>query len=190
MDPSEINPYAPPVETTLPPVLAPALFYFCDGDFLVVRDGAELPHVCVRTNAPAAEDSWRKKVTMTWCSPWVFLLILIHFLVAIIVMVIIQKKAKVTYCLSAAARASIVRKRSIGFVLLMTAIALIVAAIKWNNDYSLYCGLGSVALLIGSLVFFAIANPVKAVKSRDGWFRIKGCSREFLATLPVQQSPF
>ena len=41
-----------------------------------------------------------------------------------------------------------------------------------------------------SLVFFAIANPVKAVKSRDGWFRIKGCSREFLATLPVQQSPF
>jgi len=186
----DINPYAPPAETSHPLPETSEVAFYCDGDFLVVRDGAELPPVCLRTNEPASEGSWRKKVTITWTPPWVFVLILVNILVLIIVALVTQKKAKITYSLCRQARASIVRKRSIGFFLLLAAVALVFMAFTWESEFALAAGLGGLLFLIASLTFLAIADPIKVVKFRDGWFRIKGCSREFLATLPVRLSPF
>jgi len=189
----DTNPYAPPAENSLPPslpgssaTLSSDVLFFRDGDFLVVRDGAELPAVCVRTNQRAGEGSWRKKVTIAWSSPWVFALILINILVVIIVMLVTQKKAKIIYSLSAEARAAIVNKRSIGFFLLVATVGLFVVAGMWANDLAGFAILGGVVSLIASLVFFIIANPIKVAKYHDGWFRIKGCSKEFLASLAVQ----
>jgi hypothetical protein len=187
----DINPYAPPAEASLPPSLPTSdVFFFRDGDFLVVRDGAVLPPVCLRTNEPAGEDSWRKKVTLTWSPPWVFLLILINILVMLVVMLAIQKKARITYSLCTAARAAIVRNRSIGFFLFLMALVLFYEAFTWTNELAAAAGLIGVISLIVSLVYFVIADPVKVVKVNNGWFRIKGCSKGFLATLPELLSPF
>lgn len=184
------NPYAPPAETSLPPSPTSSVYYFCDGDYLVVRDGADLPPVCVRTNEPAGDGAWRKKVAIAWTPPWVFVLILVNILVLLIVALITQKKAKITYSLSTAARAAIVKKRGIGFFLLLATVVLVFLAFTWTSEFAWMCGLAGLVSLIAALVFFVIANPIKVVKFRDGWFRIKGCSKEFLATLPVQLSPF
>lgn len=189
--PTEVsNPYAPPAEASVPPTLPSDVFFFCDGDFLVIRDGAELPNVCLRTNEPAGEGSWRKKRTMTWNPPWVFVLILVNILVLIIVALVTQKKAKMTYSLSAAARAAIVKKRGIAFFLLLATIGLFYVGFTQMGDLVWVGMFGGIISLIASLVFFAIADPIKVVKFHDGWFRIKGCSKEFLATLPVRFSPF
>ena len=184
------NPYAPPVEASAPPAIPSDVFYFRDGDYLVIRDGAELPNVCLRTNEPAGEGSWRKKRTMTWNPPWVFILILVNILVLILVALLTQKKAKMTYSLSAASRASIVKKRGIAFVLLLATVGLFYVGFTQLGDLVGVGMLGGILCLIASLIFFAIADPIKVVKFRDGWFRIKGCSKEFLLTVPVYFPPF
>ncbi len=51
--------------------------------------------------------------------------------------------------------------------------------------------LGGIVVIVMSLILFSIANPVKVVKFRDGWFRLKGCSPEFHDSLPpMPSSPF
>jgi hypothetical protein len=198
MNTQDSNPYTPPVAAPPlpppPPVPSPqgSHYYFRDGDFLVVCDGAELPNTCVRTNEPVDPAGWRKKMQITWCPSWVFITLLGGLLPLLIVMLIAQKKAKITYSLGTAARARILRRRGIGFGLLVLSLGMMAVGANQSSAWDL-AGLvifGGVVALIVSLVFFIIANPVKVVKFRDGWFRIKGCSKEFLATLPVQMSPF
>ena len=46
----DLNPYAPPVDLTSQTTLNDEVRYFRDGDFLAVRDGAELSMVCMLTN--------------------------------------------------------------------------------------------------------------------------------------------
>jgi hypothetical protein len=186
----ENNPYAPPVQASQPLSPPGDVFFFREGDFLVVRDGAVLPTVCLRTNEPAGEGSWRMKVGIAWTPPWVFLLILLNILVLLIVALVTQKKAKITYSLSAAVRGSIVRKRGIGFFLLLAAVTLFYFGITSSYESTGAYFQGGVAALIVALVFFVIANPLKVVKHREGWFGIKGCSKEFLETLPVYFYPF
>ncbi|MCW1887202.1 hypothetical protein OKA04_20860 [Luteolibacter flavescens] len=187
------NPYAPPAETSPPPDLYNpfnSAYYFRDGDFLVVRDGAELPPTCMRTNAPADAGSWRKRVTLAWTPPWVFFLLLINLIVLIVVMLFVQKRAKITYTLSAPVRRAIVWKQSVGGVLLVASVALIILFFAAEDGPDPVFGLTGIVSLIVSLILFIIANPIKVVKFRDDWFRVKGCSPAFLAGLPVHVSPF
>ena len=195
MSDSEANPYAAPADLSAAPGIPDVALYFRDGNFLAVRNGAELPSVCMITNEAADSNAWRKKVSIAWTPPWVFITIFINIIVLLIVALLFQKKAKITYSLSRAARGRIVRKRRIGFVLLTMAIALVALAFmeisNGNSDMSaLAIGSMSIVALIASLIVFAISNPVKVVKCRKGWFRIKGCSKEFLAGLPEYTTPF
>ena len=189
---SEINPYAAPADLATNPSLAPAGLYFSEGAFLVVRGGAELPEVCLITNQPLLQGAWRKKVQITWNPSWVFILILINIIVLVVVMLITQKKAKITYSLSADARGKILRRRNTGFVLLLVFVGALAYAIMQEGPgwISGVAGCTGAVSFITALVFFIIANPIKAMKHKEGWFRVKGCSKEFLDTLPRYPSPF
>jgi hypothetical protein len=191
----ESNPYAPPAAESLP-ILLPKTetgYFYRDGKFLVVSNHAELPSRCLLTNQPVGEGGWRKSVAISWTPPWLYVTLLAGALIAIILILILQKKAKITYCLSPEGRGRIGRKKTIGWLLLAGAIALVFAAFNLP-DGSALTGISIIAALVAlitSLVFFAIANPIKAVKYRDGWFRVKGCSPEFLDSLPTMPgSPF
>ena len=185
------NPYAAPADLTASGGLDDAVSFFRDGKFLTVRDGAELPEVCLLTNEPADERAWRRKVRIAWTPPWVFLLLLVNLIVLLVVMLVTQKKAKITYSLSAASRSRIVFRRSIGFVLFLGFIGAIAFGIMSDSEAAAGIAFAAgLVSLIAALVFFMIANPVKVLKFKNGWFRIKGCSEDFLARLPEYPSPF
>ncbi|MCW1887203.1 hypothetical protein OKA04_20865 [Luteolibacter flavescens] len=200
----EENPYAPPFEdgSLTPPVAGDAL-YFRDGEFLVVRNGAELPPVCVRTNAPETGTSWRGKVAMRWAPRWTYLIplaafIMNSFLAAIailIVMRIVANTVRVTYSLSAESRAVVLRKRAAGSFLFLVGIVLIAAFVSpmqrnFSGDPWWIVGLGGVVIMISAVTIILRASPLRIVSVSNGWFRLKGCSPAFLASLPVHGSPF
>ena len=190
----ETNPYAAPVAQALPPLLPTSAsgYFYRDDKYLVVSNHAELPHRCVLTNQPVAPDGWRKPVAIAWTPPWVFVTLLAGALVALILILVLQKKAKITYSLSPEGRGRIQKKKITGWLLLLGSIGLFVAAFNLTDQsmvgISVVAGILS---LLASLIVFSVANPVKAVKFRDGWFRLKGCSPEFLDSLPpMPSSPF
>ena len=195
MNSLEANPYAPPVSEALPTLVPNAKkgYFYRDGGYLVVSHNAELPSRCVLTNKPVPEGGWRKSVPLAWTPPWVFVTFLAGFLVALILIIVLQKKAKITCSLSPEGRGRIGKKKLAGWLLLVSSIGLFFAAFNatFGPDLTGVAFVAGILTLIVSLVFFVIANHVKAVKYRDGWFRVKGCSPEFLASLPVMpSSPF
>ncbi|MBC8003623.1 MAG: hypothetical protein H7X97_13640 [Opitutaceae bacterium] len=190
----DTNPYAAPVAQALPPLLPTTAtgYFYRDDKYLVVSNHADLPHRCVLTNQPVAPDGWRKPVAIAWTPPWVFVTLLAGALVALILILVLQKKAKITYSLSPEGRGRIQKKKMIGWLLLLVAIGLFVAAFNLDDESMLGISvMAGILTLLASLVLFSVANPVKAVKFRDGWFRLKGCSPEFLDSLPAMpSSPF
>jgi len=163
-------------------------YYYRDGDFLVIRDGAVLPARCVHTNQDIGPEDWTKRVRMTWTPPWVFLFILVHILILIIVALFVNKKAWLTYSLSREARGRLIKRRSIAFIVSLAGIASAVGSGVYLNG-NLAIGLTILCCLIALVALFVLAltNAIRVKKHDDGWFTIKGCSREFLDSLQVER---
>jgi len=167
--------------------------YYRDGKFLIVKDGASLPSSCVITNEPVLQGGRRKPVSIAWTPPWICVIVVLGLLFALIAILAFQKKAKITYSLSERAWNKIVKRRAIGSALLLGGIGLIVIGFNAPSDatYTLAALLGGFLAILISLVVFVLAHPIKVTKFKKGWFRIKGCSPEFLETLPeIGHSPF
>ncbi|GAA5482429.1 hypothetical protein [Haloferula sargassicola] len=62
--------------------------------------------------------------------------------------------------------------------------AVVLAATTDNDSTAGACGLGGTLLVIFSLIAIIVSNPIKPVGHKEGWFKLKGCSRDLLATLP------
>lgn len=189
MSSNDVNPYSAPaaIPAATPPPIPFHLSsppYFRDGRLLVVRDGAELPDVCLRTHEPVGGGGWRKKTPIIWTPPWIIALILFSPPIGAIVMFAVRKRAKITYSLSGDARGKIIRWRLIGLALLMAAVALFFMAAGSNDDSTMLpLIIGGFAALLASLLPLALANPIKVAGYENGWFKIRGCSQDFLGTL-------
>lgn len=188
MSSTDLNPYTPPAEIPSPPNLStasPGFFYFRDGKFLVVRDGAELPEVCLRTNEATSGHGWRKKMPIVWTPPWVISLFIVGSpILYAIVALATQKKAKYTYSLSQATRSKIIRRKIIGAVLFLTAVSLIImGAFLDDQNFIIGCILGGIVLIFVSLIPMTLANPFRVSGYQNGWFKIKGCSPDFLDSI-------
>ncbi|MFD0892979.1 hypothetical protein KBB96_16285 [Luteolibacter ambystomatis] len=188
----EANPYATPAAAAPAPVTVVASNDLVrrDGKFLVVWDGAVLPPRCVRTNAPINPEDWTKSKKMVFTPPWVWALVLLSPLIAIIVAAVIQKRFTLTYSLSKAERARF-RNRMIGgwlgFFAGLGGIGASIAAFSSTNaSWPGFLLLAAIVVMFGGLVFVALANALKPVRFRDGWFVIKGCSPEFLDSIAPQ----
>lgn len=189
---SDPNPYQAPSTTQAPPVpdhADPGLV-LREGKFLLVRDGAELPDRCIITNQAVGTEGKRKRALITWSPPWVFIGILSGIIPLLILMLIFQKKAKISYSMSRQAWGRIVNRRLIGTFLLLASIGLFFLGANSTGEQTGIYMTGGIVALIASLIVFITATPLKAVKHRNGWFRVKGCSPEFLDTLPEATFPF
>ncbi|WP_052573647.1 hypothetical protein [Haloferula sp. BvORR071] len=184
MDPSSpTNPYQAPLAMDLPPAPVGGSFYR-EGDMLVIRDGAVLPLRCVHTNRPIGPDDWTKRTKFTWTPPWVWALILIHLLVAVIVSLCIAKKAFVTYSMSREARRKLIQRRSISLLAAVAGgVGGTVSIITLNGNLALIGACLGVLTLLVSLIILVVTNALSVKKFNDGWFTLKGCSREFLDSL-------
>jgi hypothetical protein len=183
--PASPNPYAAPSD------LAGALAhdgerkFYREGKFLVVRDGAELPNRCIHTNQDVPPSGWRKRKQITWTPQWVFITILLSPLVLLLLALVLQKKAHITYSMSQAARSRLMRKRLIWLGIFAAGVAIAVAGGMFlSSDESLIAVLAGILVgfvgLVGSVVQYALA----VTGHRDGRFTVKGCCEAYLNSLP------
>jgi len=99
--PDSFNPYAAPRtrDATNPDAWGHPNSYYIDGKNLFVRDGAELPNLCIKTGEPINSGKRRKK-KLYWSSPWLILLLLLSPLVYIIVYYCVRKGFSFQYSIS------------------------------------------------------------------------------------------
>ncbi|BCU76685.1 hypothetical protein [Luteolibacter sp. LG18] len=183
----EANPYAAPAEISAPPVVVSGSdLVRRDGKNLLIWDAAVLPARCIRTNAPIGPDDWTRTKKMVFTPPWIWVTLVAGLLLPLILSLVLQKKFTITYSLSKAERARF-RNRTIwgwsGFFLGMILIGTGIASLGNSSDAGgLILGAG-ILILIAGLVFVAIANPLKVIRHRDGWFVMKGASPAFLDSI-------
>lgn len=174
---------------SLPPAL-PGNFqdYYRDKDSagcVLVRGNSVLPALCLKTGEQLSGDHWRKKVTIAWAPPWVYVGILGGILPLLILILIAQKKGEITYSLSSSARKRIVKRRLIGLGVLLCGVAAIGACIvnDGKGDITGILVLTGLVLLITGLVIMVLSAPIRVTGHRNGWFRIKGAGADFISTL-------
>ena len=180
----ELNPYSAPRVNDAPPALPTSSLYYRQDNLLVIRDGAVLPPRCIHTNRPVGPQDWTKRVKITWTPPWVWVLIVIHLLIAVIVALCINKKAHLTYSLSREARGRLIKRRGIALLIFFVGVAGVIASLislQGNLSGGLAILSGVIALV--ALIVLVITNAVSVKKHADGWFSIKGCSPEFLNSI-------
>ena len=181
--PTRDNPYSTPTTTDIPQI--EVLPYFRRGNLLFIRDGAELPNRCIRTNEEIDGMGWHKRKLLTWIPQWAFLFIVAGFLPFVLLAVVLQKKAKITYSLSKHARKSLFRKRCIGLGLMAFGVLGAFAAAKFiESDAGIFIILGCILMAFVGLIISISVNALVVRGAKDGWFHVKGCSEEFLAGLP------
>jgi hypothetical protein len=155
----------------------------CDGDKLIVPQGAALPaNVCIKCGAPANAKPLKK--TYYWHSPWLYLLILVGLLVYAIVAIIVRKQQLLylPLCDEHAAR----RKRMIllGWGLFTGAIAAVIvlpaAGVDAGIALLLMLGLFIAAIIVGSIG----AKLIKPTFIDASYASYSGACRPFLDQLP------
>lgn len=177
------NIYAPPVELQ---GATDGIIYRVE-QWLVVRDGAQLPEFCPITNEATVPSDWRKTVRIAWSSPWLIPLIFINVIVLLIVLLIVQKKGKITYSMSKQARLIVRQRRSLGFLLLaLFPLGMFISTLDpVPSGVAIVVGLAAIISLIVSIYFFMNSDTIKTAKYKDGWFFLKGCHPDFLSRFPV-----
>lgn len=180
------NPYQTPAAVGPPPIRAALGDCFREDKFLIVRERSEVPGFCVKNGEEVAAGGWRKNKAIAWTPPWVYLGLLGGLVPLVILMLVGQKKAKVTYSLGSEARKALNTKRWVGVGFLLLCAGLIIGtANSSSSDAAGMMGLGAFLSFIFSLVAFIAATPLRPVAHRNGWFKVKGVSPELLDRLPA-----
>ena len=181
------NPYAPS-RASLAPKSQPVndrsgATAWRDEKLLVTISDSELPPRCVKCNEPADEPTKVRKVY--WHHPALYLLILINLIIYAIVATIVRRRARVAVGLCAAHKQRRRRAITFGWGGFITGVVLMM----WGfNDST---GNGGVFAVVGILVTLGsivtgmiMARIVYARKIDKSYVWLKGCSPEFLDSLP------
>lgn len=185
----DFNPYSPPtaaIESMFGDLASEGdVKVWRDGNELVALVDAPLPPRCVKCNRPV--HGTIKPRTFFWHSPWLFLLVLINLLIALIVVAIVRKKSVHPAALCEE-HATLRRKVILGAwatALAAPFIGVGVAAIA--GDLGGLVGAGvTVLLVLGALVFGGMKGRVMLPRRIDKRMaRFTGCGDAFLRSLPT-----
>ncbi len=151
-----------------------------EGKVLVMRKGGDFPDRCIKCNAPSVAP--KRRVSLSWHSPWLYLLILLQIIVYAIVALIVRKTAKVHVGLCEQHQKRVLWSRVIGWGGLVVECALGYAAIATGRSE---LGLLALALLLPWLIaFIVVGRLLLPQRIDDRYVRLKGCGPAFLASLP------
>ena len=171
------NPYAPP-RAALGPGDRGGVWRL--GKSVVMHLGAELPHRCVKCNAPAEEPN--KERTLYWHHPALYVIALFALLIYAIVALIVRKKATVAPGLCTAHRKRRNLWIAVGCLGPVVGLALAIQAGTGDN-----CGgmaAGGLLLLASIVTALIMARIVYAERIEGDYVRLRGCGEAFLASLP------
>ena len=182
--PDLANPYAPPVAELR---IETGDHCWREGKVVVLRAGHDFPARCICCNSPATPG--RRARTLSWHSPWLFLLILLNILVYLVVALLARRRVKLHPALCAAHAAA--RRRGLWTgvgILLLGLLVLFSSAAKEAAGIS---GLREGLLLAGTLLLLAalwvasrVPASLSAARIDDQAVRIRGAGEPFLASLP------
>lgn len=156
---------------------------FTDGKHLILLPDAELPHRCVRCNAPG---TFRKLATFYWNPPWVYLFLFICGpLLLVIVSLLTRKKLKagVSLCPTHAAK----RTNAIvgGWLLLIVAVVLAgIGTTVPDSQAGAYFILSFVGFVLACLVAILWVPLLQPRRITHTAGRFSKVSPEFLKDLP------
>ena len=164
--------------------------YNYDGKDLWVRNGCQLPERCIFTNKTSEEAGGlvSKTQKLAWSSPWWLFLLLTNLLIYLIVVLAVQKRATVQFFMSVESQKKRRIKSFLAIFFLLVSIGLLIGGgvlmIQDESDLSALLLVVGVFSTLGSLVAVSIVSRYfRATKEKNGWFRIKGCRPEFVASL-------
>lgn len=158
-----------------------------DGKLLVMHKTAKLPYRCLKTNQAA--DLWLRR-KFVWHAPWLYLLILFPgLLFYILIALIVQRRATIQIPLSR--EASWRRWRGIwtGWGLVLGGIALIFAAIAFQDgrarDLPAWFLIGGLlSIVVGAIVGVITSSIVSASRIEKEFVWIQGGHPDYLAQFP------
>ena len=165
-----------------PPMLSPVVWR--DGSYVVLFKDEPLPERCFKTGDVSTS---RVGQTLTWHPGWVYALLLLGALPALIVAAAIQKTTKVWIPLGDIWKAKISRIFWFGMGMILGGIGMIVISPMLNRIFSQWGWLmfmGFVLFLFGIERVFYGTKPVSAKKIDDHFVWIKGACEQYLAMLP------
>jgi hypothetical protein len=186
---SEMNPYTPsPAGLAGDMQPTPTALYFREGNLVWVTDKTVLPARCVKTNQEMVAGDWTgKMVGIIWKPRWIHWLMLAGPIGFAIGVSLTQKTAKISYSLKGKLRRQDLIRRTLALFLLVA----YGVGIYWMCEMkpvpkeALLISLAAGFIFIASALFYQAAKlPIKAIKYRNGWFALRGCCPEFLASLP------
>jgi hypothetical protein len=150
---------------------------------LCAMDQALLPPRCVKCNS--TENIRMKRKQFTWAPPWALLGLLGGLLPWLILTLVLQKKATITYGLCPMHRRKQLMVVWICLSLTAFCILLIVLAIAYESGL---LAIGGILVFLGMLVYAIIAgHAIKPQKIDNGIAEFKGCGQDFLLSLPSSQ---
>lgn len=179
---STLNPYQPPT-TRLRDALSAEVGGDCwrDGKELVVRPGCTLPDRCIKCNEPAAMPM--KHARFYWHHPALYLVALLNLLIYLVIALFVRRRTPVTIGLCDRHRQR--RRVSIGLTVVGVVASLVITAMGVQRD-AVPVTIAGIALLLASAAFGIIRSRLLVVtRIGENYTRFKGCSAEFLATLPA-----
>lgn len=184
----DFNPYSPPTAAIEPAfggiASEDATKVWRDGNELVALVDAPLPPRCVKCNRPVRGTI--KSRTFYWHSPWIFLLVIVNLLIAMIVAVIVRKKSSHPAALCEE-HAALRRKIILGAWAAALAGPFVGVAIAGLGDPGVLIGvLVAVVMVLGALIFGSMKGRVMLPRRIDKKIaRFSGCGEAFLRSLPT-----
>jgi hypothetical protein len=140
----------------------------------------------VKTNQPIADDRVRNR-TLYWCTPSVYLALLINIIVVLILYYVLRKKVRLDLPLSREGQSLVTKNKLIAWVVF--AVGLV--ALFWGfatvseSSSGLFAIFGGITALLGALVFGsrkAVLLRVTKIKGDNAW--LAGAHKDFVASLP------
>lgn len=173
------NPYAAPEAPLHHADTSHGDLYWRSGPELLTRTDCVLPDRCVKCNDAAAK---KHRHTFYWHSPWWYVLIPVSLLFYAIAASLVRKKAVVTVGLCQRHEGR--RRKHTWIALGLFGLGLLVLFAGMTNDIGMAVWLGLFAIVVSPFWALIGRRLMIPVRIEDQLARFKGCSNEFLSTLP------
>lgn len=157
-----------------------------EGNILVMKNGSDLPHRCVKCNDEAVSPLRNK--SLIWHHPGWYVLILLNFIIYLIAALLVRKRAKIAFGLCGA---HVKRRRiviAVSWTLFFAAAGSGFWTINSEGDHPAVLVV-AILLLLSAIIsaMFGFRLPYAKRITTDE-VHVGGCGEAFLASLPTRSS--
>ncbi len=146
--------------------------------YIIFEPETTWPNRCYKCNAPTDH---KKEVKLSYCTPWIALLIFIHIFIMIIVYLFVKKTFRIELPICdkhLKRRQYVITAQVITFLMIMGSIAI---AVTINQGFT-FVAIALVLFLLMITIAFGRFGHLAKFKNDELWFR--GAGKTFLDSLP------